>query len=82
MKTHRKKRLINVLLLSFLSGAGVLMVLYALNSNLDYFFTPSELLTEEVPSNRRVKVGGMVKRVRLEEKTQLLALPSQTIAKQ
>jgi cytochrome c-type biogenesis protein CcmE len=60
MKTHRKKRLINVLLLSFLSGAGVLMVLYALNSNLDYFFTPSELLTEEVPSNRRVKVGGMV----------------------
>jgi cytochrome c-type biogenesis protein CcmE len=36
------------------------MVLYALNSNLDYFFTPSELLTEEVPSNRRVKVGGMV----------------------
>ena len=60
MKTHRKKRLINVLLLSFLSGAGVLIVLYALNSNLDYFFTPSELLAEEVPSNRRVKVGGMV----------------------
>ena len=60
MKTHRKKRLINVLLLSFLSGAGVLIVLYALNFNLDYFFTPSELLTEEVPSNRRVKVGGMV----------------------
>ena len=60
MKSHRKKRLINVLLLSALSGAGVLMVLYALNSNLDYFFTPSELLTEEVPSNRRVQVGGMV----------------------
>ena len=60
MKIHRKKRLINVLLLSLLSGAGVLMVLYALNSNLDYFFTPSELLVEEVPSNRRVKVGGMV----------------------
>ena len=60
MKTHRKKRLINVLLLSLLSGAGILMVLYALNSNLDYFFTPSELLAEEVPSNRRVKVGGMV----------------------
>jgi cytochrome c-type biogenesis protein CcmE len=60
MKIHRKKRLINVLLLSLLSGAGILMILYALNSNLDYFFTPSELLAEEVPSNRRVKVGGMV----------------------
>ena len=62
MKSHGKKRLINVLLLSALSGAGVLMVLYALNSNLDYFFTPSELLTEEIPSNRRVKVGGMVQK--------------------
>ena len=71
MKIHRKKRLINVLLLSLLSGAGILMVLYALNSNLDYFFTPSELLAEEVPSNRRVKVGGMVQEgsVRREDST-------------
>ena len=60
MKVHRKKRLINILLLSLLSGSGVLMVLYALNSNLDYFFTPSELITEEISDNRRVKVGGMV----------------------
>ena len=61
MKQHRKKRLINILLISLLSGSGVLMVLYALNTNLDYFYTPSEIISEELPSNKRIKVGGMVR---------------------
>ena len=61
MKQHRKKRLINILLISLLSGSGVLMVLYALNTNLDYFYTPSEIISEKLPSNIRVKVGGMVR---------------------
>lgn len=61
MKQHRKKRLINILLISLLSGSGVLMVLYALNTNLDYFYTPSEIISEKLPSNKRVKVGGMVR---------------------
>ena len=61
MKQHRKKRLINILLISFLSGSGVLMVLYALNTNLDYFYTPSKIISEKLPSNKRIKVGGMVR---------------------
>lgn len=61
MKQHRKKRLINILLISLLSGSGILMVLYALNTNLDYFYTPSEIISEKLPSNKRVKVGGMVR---------------------
>jgi cytochrome c-type biogenesis protein CcmE len=61
MKQHRKKRLINILFISLLSGSGVLMVLYALNTNLDYFYTPSEIISEKLPSNKRVKVGGMVR---------------------
>ena len=61
MKQHRKKKLINILLISLLSGSGVLMVLYALNTNLDYFYTPSEIISEKLPSNKRVKVGGMVR---------------------
>ena len=61
MKQHRKKRLINILLISLLSGSGVLMVLYALNTNLDYFYTPSEIISEKLTSNKRVKVGGMVR---------------------
>ena len=61
MKQHRKKRLINILFISLVSGSGVLMVLYALNTNLDYFYTPSEIISEKLPSNKRVKVGGMVR---------------------
>ena len=61
MKQHRKKRLINILFISLLSGSGVLMVLYALNTNLDYFYTPSEIISEKLQSNKRVKVGGMVR---------------------
>ena len=37
------------------------MGLYALNTNLDYFYTPSEIISEKLPSNKRVKVGGMVR---------------------
>lgn len=61
MKQHRKKRLINILLISLLSGSGILMVLFALNTNLDYFYTPSEIISEKLPPNKRVKVGGMVR---------------------
>ena len=61
MKQHRKKRLINILLISLLSGSDILVVLYALNTNLDYFYTPSEIISEKLPSNKRVKVGGMVR---------------------
>ena len=61
MKQHRKKRLINILLISLLSSSGILMVLFALNTNLDYFYTPSEIISEKLPPNKRVKVGGMVR---------------------
>ena len=60
MNPIRKKRLLNVLLVLLFSFAGISLILYSLNSNLDYFFTPSELMDKEVPSDRRIKLGGMV----------------------
>ena len=60
MNPNRKKRLFNVLLVLLFSFAGISLILYSLNSNLDYFFTPSELMDKEVPSDRRIKLGGMV----------------------
>ena len=48
-----------------ISALGVGSILYALDSNLDYFFTPSEILMNDESKNislsRRVKLGGMVK---------------------
>tara|TARA_A100001011_G_scaffold398730_2_gene504197 strand:- start:129 stop:482 length:354 start_codon:yes stop_codon:yes gene_type:complete len=41
-----------------MSGAG--LILYSLNSNLDYFFTPTELKNKTISVDKRIKVGGMV----------------------
>ena len=60
MKAVRKKRLITVLVLMLSSGLGSLLIIKALDSNLDFFFTPSEIFKEELPNNKRIKVGGMV----------------------
>ena len=66
MKKNRKKRLFGVFLVIGTSSLGVALILFALNSNLDYFLTPSELQTSDenlvLSANRRVKLGGMVKK--------------------
>ncbi len=60
MKAVRKKRLTTVLLLLVTSGLGTILIIKALDSNLDFFFTPSEIFAEDLPENKRIKVGGMV----------------------
>ena len=60
MKAVRKKRLITVLVLMLSSGLGSFLIIKALDSNLDFFFTPSEIFKEKLPNNKRIKVGGMV----------------------
>lgn len=60
MKAVRKKRLITVLVLMLSSALGSFLIIKALDSNLDFFFTPSEIFKEELPNNKRIKVGGMV----------------------
>ena len=60
MKKIRTQRLITVLLILISSALGSFLVIRALDSNLDFFFTPSELFKEELPDNKRIKVGGMV----------------------
>ena len=60
MKAVRKKRLTTVLVLMLSSGLGSFLIIKALDSNLDFFFTPSEIFKEELPNNKRIKVGGMV----------------------
>ena len=66
MKRDRKKRLLGVILIITISSIGIGLILFALDSNLDYFLTPSELKKNDenivLSSNRRVKLGGMVKK--------------------
>lgn len=60
MNQIRKKRLYNILLVSLFSVSGISLILYSLNSNLDYFFTPTELKDQNISSGKRIKIGGMV----------------------
>ena len=60
MNQIRKKRLYNILLVSLFSISGISLILYSLNSNLDYFFTPTELKEQNISSDKRIKIGGMV----------------------
>ena len=62
MNKIRKKRLVSVLALLSTSFLGVFLILSALNSNLDFFYTPSDLIDIEIPQNKRVKLGGMVEK--------------------
>ena len=43
MNPIRKRRIYSILLVLLFSVSGISLILYSLNSNLDYFFTPTEL---------------------------------------
>ncbi len=60
MNPIRKKRLLSIFFVFLFSVLGVSLILYSLNSNLDYFFTPSELEKVDIPPKKRIKIGGMV----------------------
>ena len=60
MNPIRKKRLLSIFFVFLFSVLGVSLILYSLNSNLDYFFTPSELKEVDIPPKKRIKIGGMV----------------------
>jgi len=60
MNPIRKKRIYSILFVLLFSVSGISLILYSLNSNLDYFFTPTELKDRNIPADKRIKVGGMV----------------------
>ena len=60
MNPIRKKRIYTILFVILFSVSGISLILYSLNSNLDYFFTPTELKDRNIPADKRIKVGGMV----------------------
>ena len=60
MNPIRKKRIYSILFVFLFSVSGISLILYSLNSNLDYFFTPTELKDRKISADKRIKVGGMV----------------------
>lgn len=66
MNPRRKKRLFTVVAVIFGIGAAVGLTLYALQENINLFYTPSELVEgkgelREIPQiGQKLRIGGMV----------------------
>jgi cytochrome c-type biogenesis protein CcmE len=58
--TPRQRRLLAVLALLALLGTATALLLSAFSKNLVFFFTPTQLLAGEAPSNARLRLGGLV----------------------
>lgn len=58
--TPRRKRLIWILSGVTTLGVAVGLVLYALNSNIVFFYTPTQVVNREAPEGRSFRIGGLV----------------------
>lgn len=60
MHPKRKKRLIAVCFILLAASAAIGFVLYALSSNINLFFSPTQIADGEAPIAQRMRAGGMV----------------------
>ncbi|MGB0940916.1 MAG: cytochrome c maturation protein CcmE [Marinomonas sp.] len=60
MHPVRKKRLITISAILVIIGAAVGLMLYALQQNINLFYSPSQVAEGEAPNNVMLRVGGMV----------------------
>jgi cytochrome c-type biogenesis protein CcmE len=58
--TPRRKRLTIIVGILVAVGAATALVLNAFNSNLVFFYSPSQVAAHEAPEGRPFRVGGMV----------------------
>ncbi|MDH7943003.1 cytochrome c maturation protein CcmE [Pseudohongiella sp. SYSU M77423] len=70
MKPHRRKKLGIILFIATGLSVAIGLSLYALSSNIDLFFTPSQVAAGEVTPGQRIRVGGMVKEGSVEHNQQ------------
>ncbi len=61
MKPHRRKTLGIIIFIAAGLSVAIGLSLYALSSNIDLFFTPTQIAAGEVQPGQRIRVGGMVK---------------------
>lgn len=60
MHPKRKQRLIIALSIVVLSSAAVGLVTYALRGNINLFYPPADVVAGKAPTDRTIRVGGMV----------------------
>ena len=60
MKAHRRRRLTLIALVLLAVGSTIGLTLRALNSNINLFYAPDQIVGGEAPINQRIRAGGMV----------------------
>ncbi|MCS5711397.1 cytochrome c maturation protein CcmE [Candidatus Berkiella aquae] len=60
MSLVHQKRIVLVLTIVIGLSVGIGLVLYALSQNIHLFYTPSQLATDNVSPQKKIRVGGMV----------------------
>ncbi len=60
MNPKRKRRLIIVLSILTSVSVAVGLTLFALNQNINLFYSPTQIAAGEAPKNARIRAGGMV----------------------
>ncbi|NLQ16569.1 cytochrome c maturation protein CcmE [Marinomonas sp. M1K-6] len=60
MHPVRKKRLLIITAILLILSAAIGLVMYALQQNINLFFSPSQIVMGEAPRNTNIRAGGMV----------------------
>jgi cytochrome c-type biogenesis protein CcmE len=62
MNQKQKFRLFSILAILLALGLAIALVLYALNQNINLFYTPSQLVNESIGPDQTIRLGGFVKK--------------------
>lgn len=60
MNAHRRRKTFIILLIGSAIAVASYLVLYALRSNINLFYTPSQIHDAQVSKNQTIRLGGMV----------------------
>lgn len=61
MKSHRRRRFTIIIFLFIGSLTTVLISIFALQNYINHFYLPDQIVGGEVPLERKIRAGGMVK---------------------
>ena len=65
----RFQRLILILLTLIMLGAALLLILFNTKQNIVFFYTPTELLENNIAPDKKLRIGGYVKKSSFVEKS-------------
>jgi cytochrome c-type biogenesis protein CcmE len=62
MHPIRRKKLLTILITGGLVAMGLFFILFALKENISLFFTPKDAMSHNIPYDKTIRLGGMVKK--------------------